>query len=253
MGHDKSRILIVDDDAVTRAMLRGILGEAGHQVGEAKTSVEAKAALNNTAWDLVLLDRRLPDGDGLLLIRRIQESRGCPIIVLSVLGDEQDRMLGLGLGAIDYITKPFNANEIRVRIRNLLAADRRPLQVATGDQIAHGPFCLRQATRQLLVDGRTVRLSPSEARLLAIFLTHAGEVLDRSRLTPPICGRDWSYEDRAIDVLVARLRKRIEADPKNPQWIITVHGDGYCFLDATAEDASEHLKRLEASEGALSR
>ncbi|MCB1353779.1 MAG: response regulator transcription factor [Rhodobacteraceae bacterium] len=236
MTRERNRILIVDDDAVTRAMLRGLLTEAGHQVGEARSSDEAKAALRNAWWDLVLLDRRLPDGDGLVLIRRIQESCDCPIIVLSVMGDEHDRMLGLGLGAVDYISKPFNANEIRVRIRNLLVTDRRVLQAAMGSPIQHGPFCLRPATRQLQTAGGTQRLSPSETRLLAIFLTHAGQVLERKRLTPGVFGRDWSYEDRAIDVLVARLRKRIEPDPKNPRWIVTVHGDGYCF----AEDAAEN-------------
>ncbi|MCE8417808.1 response regulator transcription factor [Rhodovulum sulfidophilum] len=235
----RSRILIVDDDAVTRAMLRGILGEAGHHVGEARTSDEARAAIRNAAWDLVLLDRRLPDGDGLLLIRRVQESCRCPIIVLSVMRDEQDRMLGIGLGAVDYISKPFNANEIRLRIRNLLASGRRSLDVAMDGPITRGPFRLHPATRTLSLGNRTLRLSPSETRLLAIFLTHAGEVLERERLTPRICGRDWSYEDRAIDVLVARLRKRIEDDPKNPRWIVTVHGDGYCFCDAEEETGGQ--------------
>ncbi len=224
-----SRILVVDDDPVVRVLLREMLIAKGHDVDEAKSASEAETRLRHRAWDLVLLDRRLPDCDGLLLLKRIKDRNECPVIILSVMDDEHDRTLGLGLGAQDYITKPFSAQELSLRIQNLLMTRRAVLPPAHVGEIAHGPFTLSQTTRRLTVDDVTHQLTSAEARLLAIFLCHVGEVLDRNLLTRSICHREWSHNDRSIDVLVARLRKRIESDPKAPEWIVTIHGAGYLF------------------------
>ncbi|MEL6964214.1 MAG: response regulator transcription factor [Pseudomonadota bacterium] len=223
------RILVVDDDPVVRVLLREMLLAHGHDVSEAESAASAEARLRQGTWDLVLLDRRLPDCDGLLLLQRIRDRSDCPVIVLSVMDDEHDRTLGLGLGAHDYITKPFSARELSLRIQNLLMTRRMALTPAATGKITHGPFTLSQTTRRLVVDGVSHQLTLAEARLLAIFLCHIGEVLDRNLLTRSICRREWSHNDRSIDVLVARLRKRIEHDPKSPEWIVTIHGAGYLF------------------------
>lgn len=225
----QSRILVVDDDPVVRVLLREMLLAKGHDVSEAESASTAEACLRQGPWDLVLLDRRLPDCDGLLLLQRIKDRSDCPVIVLSVMDDEHDRTLGLGLGAHDYVTKPFSAPELSLRIQNLLTTRRASLTPAHLGEVTHGPFTLSQTTRRLMVDGVSHQLTSAEARLLAIFLYHVGEVLDRSLLTRSICQREWSHNDRSIDVLVARLRKRIEPDPKSPEWIVTIHGAGYLF------------------------
>jgi len=225
----RSRILVIDDDPVVRVLLREMLSAAGHDVEEAESGSEAEQCLAENVWDLILLDRRLPDCDGLLLLRSIREKYDSPVIVLTVMNDERDRILGLGLGAHDYITKPFNPAEVGIRIRNLLRTRHGHLLPPVNRKLEFGPFTLLQATRHLVFDGRTQQLAPAEVRLLAVFLTHVGEVLDRTVLTQAILQRDWSHNDRSIDVLVARLRKRIEKDPKAPDWILTVHGAGYMF------------------------
>lgn len=228
-GALSTRVLVVDDDPVVRVLLREMLVAAGHDVVEAETGAEAEQYLRHQTWDLVLLDRRLPDCDGLLLLKSIREQYDSPVIVLTVLDDDRDRLLGLGLGAHDYITKPFNPTEVRVRIRNLLQTRDTSFLPPHTRQIEHGPFVLVQTTRQLKHGGETHNLAPAEARLLSAFLTHAGKVLDRELLTRSVLQREWSHNDRSIDVLVARLRKRIESDPKAPEWIITIHGSGYLF------------------------
>lgn len=232
-GQPASRILVVDDDPVVRVLLRETLLSEGYEVREAGNAEVAGTLLRQGDWDLVILDRRLPDADGLLLLEAVKEKCGCPVVILSVMDDEHDRTLGLGLGAQDYIAKPFSATEILLRIRNLLLA--RSASPLPARQIERGPFKLVQTTRRLTVDGVTHQLTSAEARLLAVFLTHPGEVLDRNLLTRTICHREWSHNDRSIDVLVARLRKRIESEPKSPEWIVTVHGAGYLF---SAERAS---------------
>lgn len=227
-----NRILVIDDDAVVRVLLREMLTDAGHHVGEAASARQAMDQLSDRSWHLVLLDRRLPDGDGLVLINTVKERCGCPVMVLSAMNEEQDRLLGLGLGAQDYISKPFNANELRIRVRNQLAASGDLQNPRRGQPIRRGPFALCQATHRLTIAKETHRLRPSEARLMAVFLANAGRVLSRDALTRSICQRDWTHNDRSVDVLVARLRKRIEPEPKRPSWIITVHGSGYLFSDA---------------------
>ena len=231
------RILVVDDDPVVRVLLREMLLTKGHDVTEAECAAEAEVSLRQGIWDLVLLDRRLPDSDGLLL-QRIKDQHDCPVIVLSVMDDEHDRTLGLGLGAHDYIAKPFSAAELLLRIQNLLTTRRPATHAGPGASIKHGPFVLSQTTRRLTVNGRTHQLTAAEARLMAIFLDHVGDVLDRNFLTQSICHRDWSHNDRSIDVLVARLRKRIERNPKTPEWIVTIHGAGYLFNAAISDPPS---------------
>lgn len=229
-----ARILIVDDDPVVRVLLRETLHAAGFDVDEADSAGDAEPMLASGDWSLMLLDRRLPDCDGLLLLSKVKERGGCPVIVLSVLDDERDRTLGLGLGASDYISKPFSTREVLLRVNNVLQA--RPAQ-GTNDQrrsISYGPFCLYPATRRLLIDGAEHHVTAAESRLLAMFLSNPGEVISREQLTRKALNREWFHNDRSIDVLVARLRKLIEPEPKSPCWLITVHRVGY-VLDAAID------------------
>ncbi|WP_282607789.1 response regulator [Pelagibius sp. Alg239-R121] len=231
-------ILVVDDDQVVRVLLRELLLAEGYAVSEAGTAEQAERQLRKKAWDLVLLDRRLPDCDGLLLLQTIKDKCDCPVIILSVLDDEHDRTLGLGLGAQDYITKPFSATELSLRIRNLLLARNASPLPLPSREIEYGCFRLIQTTRRLIVSGVVHQLTLAETRLAAVFLTHPGEILDRNLLTQSICHREWSHNDRSIDVLVARLRKYLEPNPKFPRWIVTVHGAGYLFNPDADVDSS---------------
>ncbi len=234
--HGHGRILVIDDDPVVRVLLRETLTAAGYIVDEAETGNEAERLLAEDIWDLILLDRRLPDCDGLLLLRSIREKYNSPVIVLTIMDDEHDRILGLGLGAHDYITKPFNPTEISLRIRNLLRSRNPSILPYHNRPITFGRFTLVQTSRRLVSGGTDHKLAPAEMRLMAAFLTHPGHVLERTLLTQAVLRRDWSYNDRSIDVLVARLRKRIEDNPKSPKWIITVHGAGYLFAPDTGDE-----------------
>lgn len=227
-GH---RILIIDDDPLVRVLLKQLLSAQGYDVSEATNARVAESLLEAERWSLVLLDRRLPDCDGLLLLRSIKESSDCPVVILTVMNDEHDRTLGLGLGAHDYITKPFSAAEVQLRIKNILRGQNVSRPRETAREIVQGPLRLIQTTRRLETPHGIRQLTAAETRLLALLMTNAGEVLDRDSLTMAICGRDWSHNDRSIDVLVARLRKHVETDPKHPEWIITVHGAGYLFAN----------------------
>lgn len=225
----KRRILVVDDDPVVHVLLHEVLSAAGYHVEEEESAAGAERRLFDENWDLVLLDRRLPDSDGLLLLKSVRERCDCPVVVLTVLDDERDRLLGLGLGAADYISKPFSAADICLRIRRVLEARRPMADSLDAAPMEHGPFVLNRSTRRLSVDGTVHHLTAAETRLFALFLTRPGIVLDRLELTRTVCRREWSYDDRSIDVLVARLRRRVEKNPKTPGWIVTIHGVGYVF------------------------
>lgn len=220
------RVLIVDDDPVVRVLLRDLLNAADYHVAEADSAKAAERYIYDESWDLVLLDRRLPDSDGLLLLQMVKAHCDCPVIVLTVLDEEHDRLLGLGLGAADYVCKPFSVVEICSRIRRVLKLRPDAVQATT---IHRGPFRVCTRTRRLIACDKTHHLTPAETRLIALFMSHPGAVLGREELTRQVCRRAWSYNDRSVDVLVARLRRRIEINPRRPEWIVTVHGEGYVF------------------------
>lgn len=226
---DTPRILVVDDDPVVCDLIRETLSGQGYRVTDRGSGKDALAAFAGGRFDLVVLDRRLPDCDGLSVLRQIRESSDCPVIILTVMGGDQDRLLGLELGADDYINKPFNPNEVLLRAKRYMAIAGG--RAALGGEVRFGTFELDTTSRNLTntATGTTTRLSQAEAVLLEVFATHAGEVLDRDFLLNRVSHRDWSPYDRTIDVLTARLRRKIEADPRNPDWIITMHGEGYLF------------------------
>lgn len=224
---ESGAVLCVDDDDVVQILLREVVRLAGAGHCEARSARQAKAMLEAHRFDLVLLDRRLPDGDGLLLLDVIRRHGDCPVIVLSEMGCQQDRQLGLGLGAAEYIAKPFSPAEVSARIRFALEKERQRRKLIRDTPITHGRLSFTPVSRRLCIDGTSRFLPPAEARMLLALLERHGEVLSRDDLTSAGCGRDWSPGDRTVDVLIARLRKKV---PRDVADIVTVHRLGYVLM-----------------------
>ncbi len=226
-GPDKrAKILGVDDDPVMQIMLNDILTRAGYIYEQACDASEAEDKLAAEEFDLVLLDRQLPDSDGLLLLNQIQDREACPVIVISAMNDARDKQLGLGLGASDYITKPFVPSELCSRVdRHLvrLKEDRPQLMHLSFGRVSFVPL-----TRIMTVGGERTILPPAEAKLFTILLESPGKAVSRDQLTYGVSGREWVHGDRTVDVLVSRLRRRLEETGLE---IVTVHGTGYTILN----------------------
>ena len=217
-------VLCVDDDPVVQLMLGDIVRIAGGAYHKADSARVAEDILGQIRFDLILLDRKLPDSDGLLLLRTIKQSSDCPVIVLSSMNEDRDKILGLGLGAAEYMTKPFNSGELSRRVRALLMQRVEKQRQTDLNPVSFAGLYFHPRTRLLRVDDTEVYLPPAEARLLHAFLTNRGTPQSRDDLTKHVCGRDWCAGDRTVDVLVARLRRRIPADVAK---ITTIHRFGY--------------------------
>lgn len=226
-------ILLIDDDVLIQYMVEDVVKQMGHRFSCADSGETARAALGAQLFDLVILDRRLPDTDGLLLAQMIQAKAKSPFIVLSSLGSANDQILGLGMGAADYICKPVEPAVLRARIEKQLAMHR-----GGGDEtmLAVGATLrLNIRTRRLSVADRTEVLAPAETRLLICLIHGLGQPLERMQISKAICGREWCYGDRTVDVLVSRLRQRLRGSTVR---ITTVHGVGYILMDNGADDPS---------------
>lgn len=226
-------VLCVEDDPVVQLMLADIVRMSGGSYQSAGTAREAEAHLARTAFDLILLDRKLPDSDGLLLLQTIKQSCDCPVIVLSAMDETRDKILGLGLGAAEYVTKPFNPAELSGRVRAVLQDRAQSRAAADNAPITCGTLVFNPSTRSLRIGCDEAFLPPAEARLLHAFLLGLGEPQSRDALTRMTCGRDWTPGDRTVDVLITRLRRRIPAEVAR---IVTIHRFGYVFTptDGTA-------------------
>jgi len=231
-----SHILIVEDDAKVRLLLRRCFEGEGYRVSEAGSGAEAVKLLDAGSFDLVTLDLNLPDGDGLTIGREIRARSAVPIIMVTGKGDTIDRVVGLEVGADDYIAKPFHVREVLARVRAVLrrtgSGAARPASGAAGrdEQLIFEGWVLDVAKRELTSPaGERCELTTSEFDLLKAFATHAKRVLSRDQIMDLLRGHDWSPVDRSIDNLVVRLRRKIEADPEAPRLIKTVRGVGYTF------------------------
>ncbi|MGP9822669.1 response regulator [Salinarimonas sp. NSM] len=226
-------ILVVDDDPGIRQMLTGYLADEGFRVSAAEGGAAMRAVMETDPPDLVLLDLVLPDDDGLILARELRQRSDVGIIMVTGRGDVVDRVVGLEVGADDYIAKPFHLREVLARIKTVLrrlAPRAPPPEPAQGALVRFHGFTLDPECRRLLApSGEEVRLTGGEYALLTVFLEHAGRVLDRDRLMDLTRGRDWAAYDRTIDAQVARLRKKIEPRPRVPELIKSVRGVGYVF------------------------
>lgn len=235
---EPAQILVVDDDAVTRSLLAGYLAKEGYAVSEAGSVEEARARLAGGDIDVVLLDIRLPGTDGLTLTRELRaESEIGIILVTGSKKGDVDRIVGLELGADDYVVKPFNAREVVARTKNLL---RRVMHARQASAAEDGPlefegWRLDPGRRRLFApDADEVSLTDGEFRLLHALVRHGGRVVSRDRLTDLLQGRDRSPSDRSVDVLIGRLRRKLNDDPANPRFIMAVRGVGYRFLPRIA-------------------
>lgn len=214
-------------------MLSRYLSESGYRVTAAEDAQEMRRILQKSAPDLIVLDIMMPGEDGLSLCRYLRETTNIPIILLTAVSAETDRIIGLEIGADDYVTKPFNARELLARIKAVLrrANSLPPKQQRPKSQrLRFGRWVLDVGKRELLNPaGLATPLSTTEYRLLTVLLDHAQVVVTRDQLLDLTVGRVSSVFDRSVDNQISRLRKKIEIDPRNPELIKTHWGGGYCF------------------------
>jgi len=227
------RILMIEDDENLSAMIAEYLGNAGLRVTTHSTAGAGLAALKRTSFDAVILDVMLPDLDGFEVCRQIRTNSDIPILMLTARGDEMDRIVGLELGADDYLPKPFNPRELLARLRAILR--RRTPARQPGISLRFGRLEIDREARVVSVDGETRPLTSYQFDLLWALAQNAGRVLTRERLMDLVRGEDLEAFDRSIDVHISRIRAAIEDDPKQPRRIITIRGAGYVF--AKRQDA----------------
>jgi two-component system OmpR family response regulator len=230
-------ILIVDDDREIRELLAAYLARNGIQASKAANGREMRAVLEDGPVDLIVLDLMLPGEDGLVLCRELRAGkwRNTPVLMLTALNEEAERILGLEMGADDYMAKPFSSRELLARIRSVLRRTRMlPPNLQEANEVVQllrfGDWELDTTARHLLdAQGTIVALSGAEYRLLRVFLDHPQRVLTRDQLLNLTQGRDTDSFDRSIDLLVSRLRQRLQDDAREPRYIKTLRSEGYIF------------------------
>jgi len=229
-----TKILVVDDDMRLRELLTRYLGEQGFQVTALPDARDLDRKLQRDPPHLIVLDLMLPGEDGLSLCRRLRGAgESVPIIMLTAKGEDVDRIVGLEMGADDYLPKPFNPRELVARIHAVLRRlSEHAVPGAPADEgtVPFGPHALDLSARTLVVGGKSVSLTTGEFSLLRVFAQHPRQPLAREKLMMLARGRDHEVFDRAIDVQVSRLRKLVEPDPANPRYIQTVWGFGYVYV-----------------------
>lgn len=224
-----TRLLLVDDEQALREPLAEYLSRQGFAVSQAASAAEARSHLRDAAPDLVLLDIMMPGEDGLSLCRHLSETRAIPTILLTARGEATDRIVGLEIGADDYVVKPFEPRELVARIRSVLRrASKGGAHPAEDEYYEFEGWRLDPLKRRLIApDGALVSISSVEFRLLLAFVEHPRQVLDRDRLLDMVQGREAHLFDRAVDNQISRLRRKVEVDSRNPTLIQTVWGGGY--------------------------
>jgi len=235
----QDHVLVVDDDAELRDLLSEYLARNGFRVSVARDGREMRQLLEDTDFDIVVLDVMMPGEDGLALCRDLRAHSNLPVIMLTARSEELDRIIGIEMGADDYLTKPFNPRELLARMKGILRRTRSlPPARAESHRLRFAGWTLDLAARHLIAaDGVVVPLSGTEFRLLQIFVTHPNRVLDRNQLMDLALGREATPFDRAIDVQVSRLRQRLRDDAREPRIIKTVRNGGY-VLAAQVEKAA---------------
>ena len=223
----QGHILMVDDDVDLNALVSEYLAKFGHKLQTATTAAKGMAALRRGLPDLVILDIMLPDTDGLTLCREIRDEFDVPIIMLTARGEVADRVLGLELGADDYLSKPFEPRELVARIQSVI---RRSQNRQNNDVLESDGLKLQKQTRRVSMDGQDVELTTMEFELLSVLMESHGRVLSRNRLIERLRGIDADVYDRYIDMLVSRLRDKLGDDSHTPRFIKTVRLTGYQFV-----------------------
>jgi DNA-binding response OmpR family regulator len=225
-------VLVVDDEPMVREVVARYLERDGAAVEQLDTGDAALRWLAGNRPDLVVLDVMLPGTDGLSVLREVRARDDVPVILLTARTDEVDRVVGLELGADDYVVKPFSPRELAVRVRNLLrrTASSTPTGPASSPAMQFGPLRIDLGAREVSVDGATVALTPKEFDLLATLARSPRQVFTRAQLLESVWDSAPDYQDPAtVTVHVGRLRQKVERDPERPRWIVTAWGVGYRF------------------------
>jgi len=243
MASYKNKVLVVDDDLRLRDLLQRYLTEQGYAVATVSDAAGMDKALARERFDLLVLDLMLPGEDGLSVCRRLRGTRNSiPIIMLTAKGEDVDRIVGLEMGADDYLAKPFNPRELVARINAVLRRRAAPTPPgapnAEVESVSFGGMTVNLATRTLERDGKALSLTTGEFALLKVLVTHPRTPLSRDKLMELARGREYEVFDRSIDVQISRLRKMIEPDPAHPSYIQTVWGFGYVFVPDGARTSS---------------
>jgi DNA-binding response OmpR family regulator len=225
---EAGRVLVVDDDETVRDVVRRYLEAGGFTVEVAGDGTEGLRRFTERQPDLVVLDVMMPGINGLEVCRRLRQVSQVPVVLLTALGEEENRIAGLQLGADDYVTKPFSPRELTLRVVSVLRRARMPRQEPVAAEVADGGLRLQPGARQAILDGVELPLTAREFDLLAYFLTHPGVAFSRTDLLEKVWG--WDFGDQStVTVHVRRLREKIEADPAKPVRIATVWGVGYRY------------------------
>ena len=223
------RILLIEDDARLAAMVSDYLGGAGYRVTHAANGRSGVALHGRDTFDALVLDLMLPDIDGLEVCRQVRAQADTPILMLTARGDAMDRVVGLEMGADDYLPKPFEPRELLARLRAIL---RRQRGGAKRDVLQFGSLEIDRGAREVRLDGAARPLTSYQFALLLALAEHAGRVMSREALMDLVKGEALEAFDRSIDVHISRIRAAIEADPKKPRRVVTVRGAGYVFAKA---------------------
>jgi len=229
MNAERPALLVVDDDEGLRELLVRYLCDNGYAVAGVGDGESMKRELQSRAIDLVLLDIMLPGEDGLSLARALASQPGPAVIMLSARGQEIDRIVGLEVGADDYLPKPFSHRELLARIAAVLRRRRAPIDAGNARLRRFGPYTVDLDARRLTRNGQEISLSGAEFALLKVLIERPDRVLSRDTLVELLKGYERAPFDRMVDVRVTRLRRKIEADPARPVWLRTVWGEGYLF------------------------
>lgn len=232
MSAPEPLVLVVEDETQMLRFLRTALSAQGYHVCEAATASEALAAATTRNPEIILLDLGLPDRDGIDLTRQIREWSAVPIIVISARGREDDKVKALDAGADDYLTKPFQVNELLARMRVALRHAAQAGTESPSAVIDVGPLHIDQLRREVLVGGREVRLTPTEYRLLVLLAKNAGRVLTHRQILKEVWGPPYAGQTHYLRVYMTQLRRKVEADPARPRLLATEPGVGYRMKDA---------------------
>ncbi len=228
----RTRVLIVDDDEKLNALLTEYLGTFGFAVRAFAHPEAGLRALESDPPDIVILDVMLPDMDGFAVCRKVRETSRVPIVMLTARGDVMDRVVGLELGADDYVPKPFEPRELVARIQAVL---RRGTAADPEDRVTIGALEVNWAAHSATLGGEPIPLTAAEFDLLGLLVRNRGRVMSRDRIMDETRGVDWEAFDRSVDVLISRLRQKLGDDPRQPAFIRTVRGAGYTFIGGAGD------------------
>jgi two-component system aerobic respiration control protein ArcA len=227
----KPHILIVEDEDVTRFNLRNLFEAEGYQVSEATDGESMDAQLQKNSINLVIMDINLPGKNGLLLARELTSNSELGLIFLTGRDSDIDKVLGLEIGADDYLTKPFNPRELTIRARNILSRIGQSKNEVEKSVITFNGWSLDGNSRKMTApDGQVLSIPRGEYRALRLLIEHTGQIVTRQQLIKEMTGRDLRSNDRTVDVTIRRLRKHFESVPDAPELINTIHGEGYRFI-----------------------